>query len=231
MYKGLFDIKAHKSALVNLNNIERVKYLQDGFYDKHILCAECDNNLLSKLENYASKFLYGSIRKEDSLPKYQNLIGEDGLKFTFVTNLNYTNIKLFLLSILWRAHISKQSFFNQVDLGPYAEVIRMMLLNNDAGNEDRFETCILKLIPEDSIKYSKLYKSIAPPRKLKDNQNVSYVFHINNFLYMFNISSIAKLNLFEAGKVRKDNTMQFAILDGKFGYEFFCSFLQIKPTI
>ncbi len=54
-----------------------------------------------------------------------------------VRRMNLNLFKLLHLSIVWRAHLS-QDFGKHVDLGPYAEKIRKMLLAGNGGDEMAF---------------------------------------------------------------------------------------------
>lgn len=50
--------------------------------------------------------------------------------------LDYSRMKLFLLSILWRMGVSRSGMFKNVRLGQcHEERLRTMLLNNDPGDE------------------------------------------------------------------------------------------------
>jgi hypothetical protein len=51
----------------------------------------------------------------------------------FVTGFDYSKFKLFALSVLWRAGISKSDFFSSVRLGPHEEKLRKMIANSDPG--------------------------------------------------------------------------------------------------
>jgi hypothetical protein len=49
---------------------------------------------------------------------------------------DYASFKLFHLSVLFRAHVSRSCPF--ADLGPHAEIIRQMILNRDPGPAWRY---------------------------------------------------------------------------------------------
>jgi hypothetical protein len=56
----------------------------------------------------------------------------------FVTGLPYREFKLFLLSLLWRAHVSSRLEYADVELGPHAERIKRMLREGDAGSQAQY---------------------------------------------------------------------------------------------
>lgn len=221
MYDGLFD-KDHRIIEINIIDIEgKRKNMFDALYDKDILCHTCDNEVLSALESYASKALYGKGNQgKDNIPevKFEN---NEGLVSAKYSNLDYTKTKLFLLSILWRAHVSQHRFFDCIDLGPYTETIRKMLKSGDAGKDHELETCLIAFSTNCAIPV----KSVIEPRCLKTEGNRSYVFFINGIMYHYNISQHNKMSIFDKGAVAANNTMNVAIVEGSFADEYFDSFL------
>ena len=97
-----------------------IKKFQTGEYDRDILCAKCENDVLcQRYEDYAAK-VYQLI--DHKLESFQDIeIGqytnENGMGGKIINRINYPKFKLFLLSILWRASISKRVFFGEVKLG------------------------------------------------------------------------------------------------------------------
>lgn len=223
MYKGLFDEK-HKIINVNLNNFSDVTYQQSGFKDPDILCAHCDNVVIGKLERYASNYIFGN--KENMETEF---FPGDSIHMPYIRfkNLDYTILKLFFLSILWKSHISKNRFFREIDLGKkYAEEIRKMILYHDAGPEDQFEV-ILILIEAGT----RPTKSIIEPRQLKDMGNTTYIYHINEIMYHYNISNYNKMSMFDKGIIKRDGILDIAVIKDDFGSGYFDSFVGKKLFI
>ena len=126
MYQELFD-KDHKIYRLKTSNTDKYSKVPTGEYDQNILCAECDNVRIGQFEHYASKVLYGGKLAVSEFPTFINQVNPHGMKYTYCQNINYKKFKLFLLSILWRASISKRDFFSSVSLGPHEEIIRQMI--------------------------------------------------------------------------------------------------------
>jgi hypothetical protein len=220
MYQGLFCDK-HFIVHTTLDNLDKSKKIPHGIYDGNILCAKCDNEVIGSLESYASKVLFGGTFKDQmECPDFTPAKSPEGLVSLQVQNINYEKFKLFLLSILWRSHLSKHKFFKDVNLGSHAETIRKMIIDNDPKEEDVYETAVVNLnskeIPVDSL---------IAPRYLKRDGNSFYVFLINKFLYHFNISSYNKQSLFDKGRINKDNTMEIGVLQGEFANGYFDSYI------
>lgn len=179
MYRELFDDK-HRMVKGTPIEGERPQNLQSGEYEGGLLCADCDNRIIGGYEGYASKVLYGGgipvstkrVRKAD-----------DGLEITIVQGLDYRTFKLFLLSLLWRASISSLPFFAAVDLGPYEDKLRKMLLAGDPGSSGYFP-CVLtsyrrSVMPTGMIS--------SPLKSRLADGKLMYVFLIAGMMYVFRV--------------------------------------------
>lgn len=220
MYSGMFDLEKHYAHLVHFKNnqIKRISKVNTGEFDKNILCAECDNVKLGALEKYASNVLWGKgkVSEKDVI---RVLHAKGGINSIVVSNINYKKFKLFLLSILWRAHITNRDFFKNVNLDPdVAERLRTMLYNSDPGEEDEFKTSI-GIFRVEVLKVN----SIRPPIYIKDNGFEYCVFFINYGLYFFNLSQAKTLSLFK-GHIKKTNTMEVPIFEAELAKKLYKSY-------
>lgn len=224
MYKSLFSSN-RKLVSVNINNPhEKIKYMQSGYTEGDLLCANCDNKILGSLERYASNHIYSEPSAKSGVSKNEYPGEGEIIPCVRYENLDYTKTKLFFLSILWRCHISKNKTFSMVDLGPHAEVFRKMIIENDPGDEDEYEVILIKIDTDGS----RPSKSVIDPRKIQADGNTFYVFHINEIMYHFNISKFNKTSLFTKGAIRKDNILDIAMLRGKWAREHFDAFMGQK---
>jgi hypothetical protein len=113
LYKNIFG-EEHRVVNINLGNFDDFNFTHSGFYDKNILCRDCDGTILSRLETYASNKLYfNGTEPSRSEVGTELLGGGDTVPAIRFHNMDYAKIKLFLLSLLWRAHISKQAFLKR----------------------------------------------------------------------------------------------------------------------
>lgn len=90
------------------------KIVQSGAYEESILCADCDNNILSKLERYANNTFYSQPYRTNTgnLEQITNVHGINAIR---CKNIDYSTFKLFLQSLIWRASISTHDFFNNLN--------------------------------------------------------------------------------------------------------------------
>ena len=150
MYDGMYDEKhfLHKYEFLE-GEVREIKQPL-GEYEGGLLCYDCDTVKLQSLETYANNALYdkNGRMKPEQRPIFNSQFSSDGTELTIINNIDYTKFKLFLLSILWRAGISKRNQFNTVQLPPdISEELRLMILNNNAGDELRFP-CVIASVNE-----------------------------------------------------------------------------------
>lgn len=97
-----------------------------GVYDKTIVTEEGER-LFSSWDNYAAKLLLDERDQFKSIAVGPRTIGYSR------DDYNYTLLKLFALSVIWRAGVSSKPFFDRVQLGPHEARIRKRLLSADPG--------------------------------------------------------------------------------------------------
>lgn len=189
MYADLYN-EQHRFYEFSIDEIRDGKtlkpFIQIGEFDKEILCAECDNERLGSLEKYAQKLLFGQNLTPVETPDCSNYeLG--GYEFSECTNIDYARIKLFLLSILWRSHLTKRSKFSSIDLGPHADKIRDMIWNSSPGNYLEYPITITSFVRAD-YHYKDL---ILEPRRMRGKSGLnSYIFSIGSFQFMFYVNSV-----------------------------------------
>jgi hypothetical protein len=106
-----------------------------GVYDKEILCEECER-VFAPWDDYGYRFLMGKI-SDDAY------IRDRGEKIAYnMGPCDYHKLKLFFLSVLWRAGVSRQPMFNRVQLGPYAEKLRTRIRDADPGGVEDYAVAL-----------------------------------------------------------------------------------------
>src|SRR5262245_20501849 len=118
LYNALYDEKHRVYGVRPFLDSENA-VLQQGLRE-HMLCATCEQHL-SRYEGYAAKVLR-------NLPE---LGSKPPGAVVRVLGIDYTKFKLFQLSLLWRAGVTRQMSFREVNLGPHEERLRRMVLRGD----------------------------------------------------------------------------------------------------
>jgi hypothetical protein len=170
MYFGLFDEK-HKTAMVDLDERTPSTRPSTGLYDSGVLCQTCDNEILGSLENYGRQVLY-SDNNFINFFEVKGITESVGLRSAHLRVEDYNGFKLFLVSLVWKMHISKNSFFSQVDPGTlHAENIRTKILNHEKMSDSEYEVAILAIEKTPLL----LTRMIPNPKKIKHGMNTYYV--------------------------------------------------------
>lgn len=185
LYDGNHQLRIMKADGNVPKFIPDKKRINTGIYDRNILCSTCDNERLGKLESYLRPFFFGGQIGVEGNPVFKNFIDPKGKKFIQLTNISYLKAKLGLLSILWRASISKQEFFKSVTLDSTTkEELRLMLLNQDPSEISRFPVVCLSIIGQNKS----FLQVIAAPQKMKNQYGSGFVFLMGGIFFLFYIS-------------------------------------------
>jgi len=165
------------------------KKTQKEDYDKKILCGDCDNGILGAIfENYAKDALYGENLTPEISPKCENFKNpNDGAEYS-ICHIDYSKMKLFLLSLLWRASITDRPTFKEVNIGSkHEEIIRKMIFENITPSETEYPIIITSFMRTEN----KFENLISQPKRIKIKGGINgYIFLIDSLQFMFAVNSI-----------------------------------------
>lgn len=171
IYSSLYDEK-HRFHEISDDVKKKNKLPQKGIREK-LLCLECEQHL-SKYERYASLILNGG---------YSLNVRNEG-KLIQLNNIDYQKFKLFALSILWRAGVSKRRIFSQVHLGPHEDNIRQMILNENPGAQHQYPFILSPIIHENKIQEA----LIVAPTWTRLGKHYAYRFVFGGIAWVFVVS-------------------------------------------
>jgi hypothetical protein len=136
LYKPLRGEDNEFYSVSFFKNKAKSKKVHTGFFEKHILCKECDNKIINEYETYFSGILDKLKNRKLIVEEKSNV---NDIKYLEISPVDYTNTKLFFLSMLWRASISKLDEFSRIKLEPHQEEdLRNMILNKNPGSENYY---------------------------------------------------------------------------------------------
>jgi hypothetical protein len=108
-----------------------------GVYDAGIVCSHCES-IFSPWDDYAQKLLLAK-------PSEKHYIMENGQRIAYIeTAIDYAKLKLFFISLLWKAAVSNHYFFSRVNAGAFEPQLRRMILKSDPGDPDTFAVIMSK---------------------------------------------------------------------------------------
>ncbi len=132
------------------------KRIRVGIYDNNILCLECDHTI-GKFDCYAAELLLQ--------PSY-NIIDYKDEKFIKIDTFNYIQLKIFLLSVVWRASITSIDIFSSIYLGEYESIIKAIIAESKLLYDEYF-SCIL-------IKYDSELANNIPNPEMRNFNGINY---------------------------------------------------------
>jgi hypothetical protein len=130
-YTGTYDAD-HRAMLATRSRRAEPRTVQKGLRER-LLCANCEQQF-GRHESYVATLL---TQADD--------LFADGRRGVALARPDVRSVRLFALSLIWRASEASLEMFTDVDLGPLAEDIRVRLLNNDPGDPAEYGFAIAKV--------------------------------------------------------------------------------------
>ena len=133
--KAFYNIEETPYIGLSKNGIVDCKYSQNGLKDDNILCSECDA-ILGNYDKYGAEILKNKACK--------NLIAEnknnERLYKLTKDAFDYTKLRKFFISVVWRASISKLC---NVSLGKYEDTALKIIKNEIKDDSNLFYPLII----------------------------------------------------------------------------------------
>jgi len=111
------------------------KRIPIGVYDKNILCDACEK-LFSPYDTYAYEFFLGNRQSWKAVTIAPRTIVH------VTTEFDYVKLKLFFISLIYRASLSTHNMFKRINLGEFQEDAKEMIVSGNPGTPDVFSVII-----------------------------------------------------------------------------------------
>lgn len=170
LYLPLYDDK-HRALAIKPEAGAKEDTIQKGIRER-LLCKEHETQF-SRYENVAKKAL-------ESLPDFSN--ARPG-QLLIVETGDYRRFKLFQMSILWRMGIARQPSFEDVQLGPHAERLRVMLLAEDPGSPLEYGCFLVGTVGP-----GRAAEFLKPPVEWRVEGHKAYVAFFEGLAWVFIVS-------------------------------------------
>ena len=174
LYETLYDEK-HRFFELSLEPGRPDKFKQIGLREP-LLCEPCEQQL-SVYEGYFRHLLQSRTAVT---------CVSDG-EHLRLSGLDYANIKLFQLSILWRAGVSTLPEFAQVELGPHEARIRQMLCLREPGANSDYGCIMSAVLHEHEL----LQGVVVPPTHARVLGHKAYRFVFGGLAFIYVVTSSA----------------------------------------
>jgi len=194
LYEKLYNSKGHMMAINGIGN-RGYKPLQNG-EKEYLFCDDCE-----RLFNdwYEKPFLMQWARANPLPNPWSDLEAIHWIQS------DYKVLKMFHLSVLFRASVSSLPTFSEVSLGSHEEKIRKILLDNVCPN--RFEYPIFghAVVHHESLE---LIHVVTKPIQSKLDGHRCFAFIYGGVRWWISVSSHRNLK-FEVTGLREDGRMPF----------------------
>jgi len=172
-FKCIYDETHHALHIVPDPDEPTIK-IQKGLRER-LLCSRCEGQFAT-YEKYVREIIFGGT--ELLISQQDNAL--------HINECDYEKLKLFQLSILWRAGIANGKDFENVNLGPHEEIIHKMLFDRRPGLSTDYG-CMMSLLLDDD---GQLFKGIiVAPEKIKKHGFYCYRFIFSGCGWIFVVSS------------------------------------------
>jgi len=172
LFRALYDDK-NRFHVISTDVAERNNYRQKGLYEP-LLCAACEQQF-SRYERYASLVLNGG----------PSLGYQFDRSAAIVTGIEYKLFRLFQLSVLWRAGVSRQEFFKDVSLGHHEESLRQALFAEDPGLFSKYGCVMFAIIHEGEVQRNLMLQ----PKRVRFSGVSGYRFVFGGLVWIYVVSS------------------------------------------
>lgn len=109
-----------------------------GVYDRTIVCSECEH-IWQEWDDYAQQLL------AEPEPLNGRALYRGHQKICYVVdNFDYAKLKLFFISMVWRASVSSHKFFSRISLGQFEDTAKQHVTSRDPGNSEDFSVVLSK---------------------------------------------------------------------------------------
>jgi len=113
------------------------KRLPVGVYDGTIVCADCEK-IWGQWDSYGQSFL-------GDIPLGGKPLSVQGRTVAYmVEQYDYVKLKLFFISLLWRASASSQPYYARISLGSVESKAKELILNRNPGTREQFSVTLAK---------------------------------------------------------------------------------------
>lgn len=169
------------------------KRMPVGPYDPSILCGDCDRKM-GLWDRYAQKLLLNRFSEASVLQLGQQKVGWR------IEHFDYPRLKLFFVSLLWRASISQHTFYKRISVGPFEDRLRTMILNGEPGSSQDFAVILARFGDSD------ITAMLAPYRE--KFEGVSFIgFYLTGFLVYIKVDQRPTPSVFVDYRMRKSGPL------------------------
>jgi hypothetical protein len=169
------------------------KRMPVGPYDPSILCGDCDRKM-GLWDDYAQELLLKRFSEASVLQLDQQKV------CWLIEGFDYPRLKLFFVSLLWRASVSQHEFYKSFSVGPFEDQLRTMILNGEPGSSQNFAVILARFGDSD------ITAMLSP--HLEKFEGVSFSgFYLTGFLVYIKVDQSPTPSVFADYRMRESGPL------------------------
>jgi hypothetical protein len=198
--RSFYKHSLNPHALIISDNSYYAKRSQTGIYDENLVCEECEK-LFSPFDDYAYHLVLSDVPADD-------LIVYEGKRIAYlIKNYDYKKLKLFFISLLWRAYSSKLSYFDLVKLKLFDNRLKEMILKQDLGSEDEFSVALRRF---EERPYSRV---ILNPHKTRFDGIDYVIFYLTGYTVYIKVDNRVAPDWLSDISMKPNNPLDILLVD------------------
>ena len=139
-----------------------------GEYDKTIICENCEA-IWQEWDNYAQQLL-----AEEPLNGRARYHGNRKICYV-VDDFEYQKLKLFFISMVWRASVSSRKYFSRISLDQFEDIAKQHIANKNPGDSEDFSIVLSK--------FDYPMAKVMPDPYMYENLGVNYIrFYLASYM-------------------------------------------------
>lgn len=178
---GIWRLKDNDSGFLEVSTESNLKprRINKGWHQQ-LLCDDCEKYFGREFDDFGRNF-FASVSAATPIT-----LGPNAAYFEFA-DVDANKLKLFVLSVLWRASVATKEPFAEFKLLPQQEQkLKEMLLHKDAGGTFDFATAIFQYTDDGR----NLHRIAVAPRLFRESGCVRYAeIQFNEFACRVNVSN------------------------------------------
>ncbi|MBL4266705.1 hypothetical protein H8F11_13555 [Vibrio fluvialis] len=147
-----------------------------GIYDREIVCESCEQ-LFSPWDDYALKFFTQEVDIDKTIYDQGQPVAHN------LGSWDYFKLKMFFLSLLWRAAVTSHPFFKDVSLGPFESRLAELILTKNPSDNRYFAVALAKFDVEPRI------TGMKDVHRTRIDNVLHYSFYLFNYQVVIKVSS------------------------------------------
>lgn len=133
--------------ITNKKNEFPKRRIRIGWYDANLVCQTCEK-IFGPYDEYAFELLL----KNES--QHQELVSVGGNLGWIINNYDFEKLRLFVISVLWRAGASEMPIFAKIELGKWLETAREYIFTQDTVIGNKFSFILARFPDKNGRKFT-----------------------------------------------------------------------------